>query len=105
MQPTRLTQPMEAVAANVSDLADASNAAWADMADAKESNDGKFDFCQNDGFVVFSIISIVCVLSISLTKYCKTFAEVKECFGIMRYNNQLECSKIDLSMLYFLQIW
>jgi hypothetical protein len=71
MQPTRLTRPIEAVAANVFDVANVSNAAWADMADAKESNDGKFDFCQNDGFIVFSIISIVCVLSISLTKYCK----------------------------------
>ncbi len=45
MQPTRLTRPIEAVAANVSDSADVSNAPWADMADAKESNDGKFDFC------------------------------------------------------------
>ncbi len=46
MQPTRLTQLIEAVADNVSDSADASNATWADMAVAKESNDGKFDFCQ-----------------------------------------------------------
>ena len=46
MQPTRLTRPIEAVAANVFDVANVSNAAWADMADAKESNDGKFDFCQ-----------------------------------------------------------
>jgi hypothetical protein len=46
MQPARLTRPIEAVAANVSDSADASNVAWADIADAKESNDGKFDFCQ-----------------------------------------------------------
>ncbi len=45
MQPTRLTQPIEAVAVNVSNSADASNADWADTADAKESNDGKFDFC------------------------------------------------------------
>ncbi len=42
----RLTWPNEAVAANVSDGADVSNAAWADMADVNESNDGKFDFCQ-----------------------------------------------------------
>jgi hypothetical protein len=42
----RLIWPNEAVAANVSDSANASNAAWVDMADAKESNDGKFDFCQ-----------------------------------------------------------
>jgi hypothetical protein len=42
----RLTRPIEAVAANMSDSTDASNIAWADMADAKESNDGKFDFCQ-----------------------------------------------------------
>jgi hypothetical protein len=34
-------------------------------------------------------MSIVCVLSISLTKYCETFAEVKECFGIMRCDNKL----------------
>jgi hypothetical protein len=45
MQPTRLTRPIEADATNVSDSADASNAAWADMADAKESNNCKFDFC------------------------------------------------------------
>ncbi len=42
----RLIWPNEAVAANVSDGADASNAAWVDMADVNESNDGKFDFCQ-----------------------------------------------------------
>jgi hypothetical protein len=45
MQPTRLTWPIEAVAANVSDSADVSNAAWADMDDAKESDNGKFDLC------------------------------------------------------------
>jgi hypothetical protein len=27
--------------------------------------------------------------SFSLTKYCAIFAEVKECFGIMRCNNKL----------------
>jgi len=42
----RLIWPNEAVAANVSDKADESISAWADMADAKESNDGKFDFCR-----------------------------------------------------------
>jgi protein tyrosine phosphatase (PTP) superfamily phosphohydrolase (DUF442 family) len=42
----RLIWLNEVVAANVSDGADASNFAWADMADANESNDGKFDFCR-----------------------------------------------------------
>jgi hypothetical protein len=42
----RLIWENEAVAANVSDGADASNAAWVDMADVNKSNDGKFDFCQ-----------------------------------------------------------
>jgi hypothetical protein len=42
----RLIQPNEAVAANVSNGANASNAAWVVMADVNESNDGKFDFCQ-----------------------------------------------------------
>ncbi len=40
-----LIWPNEAVAANVSDGADASVSAWADMADANKNNDGKFDFC------------------------------------------------------------
>jgi hypothetical protein len=80
----RLIWPNEAVAANVSDSANASNAALVDTADANESKDGKFDFCQ-----MTASFSIVCILSISLTKYCKTFAEVKECFGTMRCNNKL----------------
>jgi hypothetical protein len=42
----RLIWPNEVVAANVSNSANAFNATWVDMADAKESNDGKFDFCQ-----------------------------------------------------------
>ncbi len=42
----RLIWPNEAVAANVSDSVDVSNAAWIDMADAKESNNGKFDYSQ-----------------------------------------------------------
>jgi hypothetical protein len=42
----RLIWPNEAVAANVSNGADASKAAWVDMADVNKSNDGKFDFCQ-----------------------------------------------------------
>jgi hypothetical protein len=42
----RLIWLNKAVAANVSNGADASNAAWVDMADVNESNDGKFDFCQ-----------------------------------------------------------
>jgi hypothetical protein len=42
----RLIWPNEAVVANVSNGADASNAAWIDMADANESNNGKFDFSQ-----------------------------------------------------------
>ena len=38
--------PTEAVAANVSDVGDASNSAWVDMAaDANESNNGEFNFC------------------------------------------------------------
>jgi hypothetical protein len=41
----RLIWPNEADAANVPDGANVSNAAWVDMADANESNDGKFDFC------------------------------------------------------------
>jgi hypothetical protein len=41
-----LIWPNEAVAANVLYGANTSNAAWVDMADANESNDGKFDFCQ-----------------------------------------------------------
>ena len=41
-----LIWPNEAVAANVSDVADASNSAWVDMAaDANESNEGEFNFC------------------------------------------------------------
>jgi hypothetical protein len=40
----RLIWPNEAVAANVSDGANASNATWVDMADANKSNDDKFDF-------------------------------------------------------------
>ncbi len=40
----RLIWPNEAVAANVSDGADTSNATWVDMADVNKSNDGKFDF-------------------------------------------------------------
>jgi hypothetical protein len=39
----RLIWPNEAVAANVSDVADVSNAAWVDMADVNKSNDGKYD--------------------------------------------------------------
>jgi hypothetical protein len=42
----RLIWPNEAVAANVSNGANVSNAAWVDMADVNERNDGKFDFCQ-----------------------------------------------------------
>jgi hypothetical protein len=42
----RLIWPNEAVAANVLYGADASDAAWIDMADANESNDGKFYFCR-----------------------------------------------------------
>jgi hypothetical protein len=42
----RLIWLNEAVAANVSDGANVSNATWVDMADVNESNDGKFDFCQ-----------------------------------------------------------
>jgi hypothetical protein len=42
----RLIRPNEAVAANVSNGANASNAAWVDMADVNKSNNGKFDFCQ-----------------------------------------------------------
>jgi hypothetical protein len=42
----RLIWPNEAVAANVSDEADASNSDWVNMADANKSNDGKFDFCR-----------------------------------------------------------
>jgi hypothetical protein len=38
----RLIWPNEAVAANVSDGADASISAWAEMADANENNDGNF---------------------------------------------------------------
>ena len=41
-----LIWPNEAVAANVSNVADASNSAWVDMAaDANKSNDGEFNFC------------------------------------------------------------
>ncbi len=46
------------VAANVSYGADASNAAWVDIADANESNDGKFDFCQtmpSSSFPLFAL--------------------------------------------------
>ena len=75
----RLIRPNEAAAANVSDEADASNSTWVNMA----------GFLRNDNFIVFSIISIVRVLLISLTKYCETFAEVKECFGITRCDNKL----------------
>ena len=39
---------------------------------------------------------IVRVLSISLTKYCKTFAEVKGYFGICGCNNQLVVVNADL---------
>jgi hypothetical protein len=42
----RLIWPNEAVAANMFYGANAFNAAWVDMADANESNDGKFYFCQ-----------------------------------------------------------
>ncbi len=42
----RLIWPNEAVAANVSNGTNASNAAWVDMADASKSNNGKFVFCQ-----------------------------------------------------------
>ncbi len=42
----RLIWPNEAVAANVFNGADASNATWVVMADVNKSNDGKFDFCQ-----------------------------------------------------------
>ncbi len=42
----RLIWPNEAVAVNVSHGANESNAAQIDMADANESNVGKFDFCQ-----------------------------------------------------------
>jgi hypothetical protein len=60
MQSRRLTWPIEAFAANVSNSADASNANWADMADAKESNDGKFDFWQTTALsssVAFSLFA------------------------------------------------
>ncbi len=39
---------------------------------------------------------IVRVLSISLTKYCKTFSEVKGYFGICGCNNQLVVVDADL---------
>jgi hypothetical protein len=42
----RLIWLNEAVAANVSDEADAPNTAWVDMTDVNKSTDGKFDFCQ-----------------------------------------------------------
>ena len=54
----RLIWPNEAVAANVSDGANASNAAWVDMADVNKSNDGKFDFCQT----ITSLSSILFLL-------------------------------------------
>ena len=41
----RLIWPNEAVAANVSNQANASNSARVDVADANKSNDGNFDFC------------------------------------------------------------
>jgi hypothetical protein len=42
----RLIWQNEAVAANVLYGANASNAAWVDMAHANESNHGKFYFCR-----------------------------------------------------------
>jgi hypothetical protein len=42
IRPTSNNKINEAVAANVSVGSDASNAPWVDMADANESNDGKF---------------------------------------------------------------
>jgi hypothetical protein len=46
------------VAANVLYGADASNAAWVDMADANESNNGKFDFCQTMTSSSFSLFAL-----------------------------------------------
>ncbi len=46
------------VAANVLYGANASNAAWVDMANANQSNDGKFDFCQtmtSSSFPLFAL--------------------------------------------------
>jgi len=60
--------PNEAVAANVSDGADASNFAWADMADANESNDGNFDFCRTTTSSHLQFTSIVRILSKPLLK-------------------------------------
>jgi hypothetical protein len=105
MQLTKLTRPIEAVAANVPNSVNASNAAWADMTNAKESNNGKFDFCQtmtSSSLVSFPLFTFCQSPSQNIVK---PFAEMKEYFGIMRCNNQLECLKIDLSMLCSLQIW
>ena len=55
--PTRLTRNNkinEAVAANVSIGSDASNAPLVDMADANESNDGKFNSLSSASFPLFA---------------------------------------------------
>jgi hypothetical protein len=85
----RLIWLNEAVAANVSDEANASNAAWVDMADVNKSNNGKLDFCQtttSSSSVSFPLFAFSRSPS---QKNCNTFAEMKECFGIMRCINKL----------------
>ena len=72
-----------------SNEANASNSAWVDMADDNESNDGKFDFCGTTTSLSSVPFPLFVFSRLSLTKYCKIFAEVKECFGIMRCNNKL----------------
>jgi hypothetical protein len=59
------------------------------MADANESNNGKFDFCCRT--TSSSSVSFPCFLFFRSPsqKYCETFAEVKECFGIVGCDNKL----------------
>jgi hypothetical protein len=64
----RLIWPNEAVAANVSYGANASNAAWVNMADAKESNDSKLDFWQTMTSSSFQLFGFSLSLSQNIVK-------------------------------------
>jgi hypothetical protein len=56
------------VAVNVLYGADASNSAWVDMANANESNNGKFDFCQTMTSSSFPLFALSSSLSKNIAK-------------------------------------
>ena len=94
MRPTRpmWTNATEANANKTNaSKANEANEANANLADNKEVNANKTNdgLLPHNNFIIFRIALIVCVLLISLTKYCETLAEVRECFGIVECDNKL----------------